>query len=64
MGRQDIADFLGLALETVSRGFTRLQDDGVIVVLGRSVEVVDVAELRRLAHGCEAAVLAAQARQR
>lgn len=64
MGRQDIADFLGLALETVSRGFTRLQDDGVIVVLGRSVEIVDVAELHRLADGCEPPAPAAQARQR
>ncbi|MGV8941000.1 MAG: fumarate/nitrate reduction transcriptional regulator Fnr [Lysobacter sp.] len=64
MGRQDIADFLGLALETVSRGFSRLQDEGVIAVVGRSVEVVDAAELRRLAHGCEAVAPATQARQR
>ena len=33
MSREDIARFLGLALETVSRGFTRLQDDGVIAVV-------------------------------
>lgn len=55
MTREDIARFLGLALETVSRGFTRLQDDGVIVVAGRRVEVVDPAELQRLAHGADAA---------
>ena len=30
MSREDIARFLGLALETVSRGFSRLQDDGII----------------------------------
>jgi CRP/FNR family transcriptional regulator, anaerobic regulatory protein len=50
MSREDIARFLGLALETVSRGFTRLQDDGVIAVDGRRVEIVDERELDRLAH--------------
>jgi CRP/FNR family transcriptional regulator, anaerobic regulatory protein len=55
MSREDIARFLGLALETVSRGFTRLQDDGVIAVTGRRVEIVNVAELSRLAHGVESA---------
>jgi CRP/FNR family transcriptional regulator, anaerobic regulatory protein len=53
MSREDIARFLGLALETVSRGFTRLQDDGVIAVTGRRVEIVDAAELSRLAHHVE-----------
>lgn len=53
MSREDIARFLGLALETVSRGFTRLQDDGVIGVVGRRVDVLDTAELLRLAHGSE-----------
>lgn len=56
MSREDIARFLGLALETVSRGFTRLQEDGVIAVAGRRVEVIDVAELERMAHGNEAPV--------
>jgi len=51
MSREDIARFLGLALETVSRGFGRLQDDGIIAVLGRHVQILDNAELGRLAHG-------------
>lgn len=53
MSREDIASYLGLAFETVSRGFTRLQDDGVIAVSGRKVEVLDAVELARLAHGGE-----------
>lgn len=53
MSREDIARFLGLALETVSRGFTRLQEDNVIAVTGRRVEILDQAELLRLAHGAE-----------
>lgn len=55
MSREDIARFLGLALETVSRGFTRLQDDGVISVTGRRIEILRHAELLRLAHGAESA---------
>ena len=51
MSRIDIANYLGLALETVSRGFTRLQEDGLIDVHGRQVEVLDAAALTRLAHG-------------
>lgn len=54
MSREEIANFLGLALETVSRGFTRLQDDGVIAVVGRHVEILNVPELDRIAHGIEA----------
>lgn len=55
MSREDIAGFLGLALETVSRGFTKLVEDGVIAASGRRVEILDTAELQRLAHGGEAA---------
>lgn len=51
MSREDIAHFLGLALETVSRGFGKLQDDGVIAVVGRRIEILDPSELDRLAHG-------------
>ena len=53
MSREDIARFLGLALETVSRGFTRLQEDGVIAVHGRLVEITNAAELDRMAHSPE-----------
>lgn len=34
-GRQDIADLLGLTIETVSRQITRLRDDGVIATPDR-----------------------------
>ncbi|HEY5852400.1 MAG TPA: helix-turn-helix domain-containing protein [Lysobacter sp.] len=53
MSREDIARYLGLALETVSRGFTRLQEDGVIDVHGRRVEILDGAALEHLAHGID-----------
>ncbi|MGY0505812.1 cyclic nucleotide-binding domain-containing protein [Luteimonas sp. e5] len=51
MSRIDIANYLGLALETVSRGFTRLEDDGLIDVHGRQLELLDAAQLGRIAHG-------------
>jgi CRP/FNR family transcriptional regulator len=53
MSRDDIAHYLGLALETVSRGFTKLQEDGVIDVVGRRVDILNPAELNRLAHSAE-----------
>ena len=53
MSREDIAHYLGLALETVSRGFTKLQEDGVIEVVGRRIDVREPDELRRLAHDAE-----------
>ena len=53
MSRDEIARYLGLALETVSRGFTRLHEDAVIDVRGRRVRIVDGAALQAVAHGCE-----------
>lgn len=50
MSREEIGHYLGLALETVSRGFSRLQDEGVIRVAGRQVEILDAPRLRQLAH--------------
>lgn len=50
MSREDIARYLGLALETVSRGFSRLQEDGIIAVQGRQIEIVDTARLDQMAH--------------
>lgn len=42
MSRIDIADYLGLTIESVSRSMTRLERDGVIAMAGaRNVEVRD-----------------------
>jgi len=48
MMRQEIASYLGLTVETVSRLFSRLQHDRVIEVRGREVQVKDVPGLRKL----------------
>ena len=50
MSRQDIADFLGLKKETVSRSFTRLDKDGLIYrTTNHEVQVTDLTGLRELA---------------
>lgn len=48
MSRQDLGDYLGLALETVSRFFTRLHEDGLLDVQGREVRVLDAERLRAM----------------
>jgi len=45
MSRQDIAAYLRLAAETVSRAFGKLQRDGLVDVDGRLVRIADCAEL-------------------
>lgn len=49
MSRQDIGDYLGLALETVSRLFSRFQDDGLIDVEGRRIRLRNLAGLYEIA---------------
>ncbi len=47
--RADIADFLGLTIETVSRQLTKLRHAGVInLVNNRTVEVPDLSRLRQM----------------
>lgn len=51
MSRQDMADYLGLTIETVSRTLTQLQADGVIALpTTRHIVLKDRKALRRL-HG-------------
>lgn len=49
MSRTDIANYLSLAVETVSRIFSRLQRDGVISVERNAVNVTDLNNLYRAA---------------
>ncbi|MEJ2399360.1 MAG: fumarate/nitrate reduction transcriptional regulator Fnr [Gammaproteobacteria bacterium] len=49
MSRNDIANYLGLAVETVSRIMTHLQDDGMIHVERRFVSILDMPRLKKLA---------------
>lgn len=52
MGRGDIADYLGLTVETVSRTFTKLRNDGLIALPSpHSVEILDSEQLEEVAAG-------------
>jgi CRP/FNR family transcriptional regulator, anaerobic regulatory protein len=48
MSRLDIADYLGLTIETVSRQFSRLKSDGIITITAnRHIEIVNLARLKK-----------------
>ncbi len=51
MGRRDIANYLGLALETVSRTLSQFQEEGLLRVEGKYIRVID---RRRLTQICGA----------
>lgn len=48
MPRRDIANYLGLALETVSRIFARLHRQRIIEVHGRNVQLLQMQQLKEL----------------
>ncbi len=48
MSRYDIADYVGLSSETVSRTFTIMRDRGLVAADGRSVALLKPDALRRL----------------
>ena len=55
MSRAEIGDYLGLTIETVSRTFTKLREEGTIHLPSKTeIELADIERLRNLAEGCEA----------
>jgi CRP/FNR family transcriptional regulator len=48
MTREEIGSYLGLKLETVSRTFSKFQDDGVLEVKQRQIRIVDQTALRQI----------------
>jgi CRP/FNR family transcriptional regulator len=48
MTREEIGTYLGLKLETVSRCFSKLQDDGILEVRTRQIRILDHEALRKL----------------
>ncbi|WP_447858282.1 fumarate/nitrate reduction transcriptional regulator Fnr [Pseudomonas aeruginosa] len=51
MSRGEIGNYLGVAMETVSRSFTKLQQLGLIRVSGKGVQIVDYMKFCELAGG-------------
>jgi CRP/FNR family transcriptional regulator, anaerobic regulatory protein len=48
MTREEIGSYLGLKLETVSRAFSRFQEEGLIAVQQKHVRILDIGKLRQL----------------
>lgn len=51
MSRHEIGNYLGLAVETVSRLFTRFQEDGLLRVDRKHVQLLDLPALEATANG-------------
>lgn len=51
MSRHEIGNYLGLAVETVSRLFTRFQEDGLMFVDRKHIELLDVNALEGMVTG-------------
>ncbi|MDX9697960.1 MAG: fumarate/nitrate reduction transcriptional regulator Fnr [Rhodocyclaceae bacterium] len=50
MTRDEIGSYLGLKLETVSRAFSKFQDEGLIAVQQKHIRILNIAGLRKLVH--------------
>ena len=48
MTREEIGSYLGLSLETVSRLFSRFQDDGLMTVQQKHIHILDISGLKAL----------------
>ena len=51
MTREEIGSYLGLKLETVSRCFSKFQDDGILEVKQRQIQVLDPTALQTIVSG-------------
>lgn len=51
MSRHEIGNYLGLAVETISRLFTRFQDEGLLKVERKHVQLLDIKRLKQILNG-------------
>ncbi len=51
MSRNEIGNYLGLAVETVSRVFTRFQQNGLLAAEGKEINLINLIEICALAGG-------------
>jgi len=52
MSRNDIANLLGMAVETISRLFSQFQEQGLLRVERKHVQIRDLPALQALANRC------------
>lgn len=58
MSRQEIAVYLGLTIETVSRIISKMQKNKILTIHRKSVAIDDMDGLKQLCHGCQGSVKA------
>ncbi|MCW8907513.1 MAG: fumarate/nitrate reduction transcriptional regulator Fnr [Sedimenticola sp.] len=51
MSRHEIGNYLGLAVETISRLFTRFQEEGLLNVERKHIQLLDIKRLKQTLHG-------------
>ncbi|MCG8427598.1 MAG: helix-turn-helix domain-containing protein, partial [Chromatiales bacterium] len=51
MSRHEIGNYLGLAVETVSRLFTRFQEEGLLKVERKHIQLINMDRLREIVQG-------------
>ena len=49
MSRQDIADYLGLTIETVSRTLTRFEREKILIIVTGGVRLLDLTRTAAMA---------------
>ena len=52
MSRQDIGNYLGLAIETVSRLFAHFQEQGLLRVNRKQITILELGQLKGMVEGC------------
>lgn len=55
MSRLDLGNYLGLVPETMSRTFRRLEEQGLVSIAGKEIEIIDICAMQGLAFGAEGA---------
>ena len=53
MSRHDIAGYLGIAVETVSRLFKSFQEKGIVKINRKQVDIIDMDKLNEMVANCE-----------
>ncbi len=53
MSRHDISNFLGVAVETISRQFSNFDKEGILLVRHRNVKVLDMEKLEQIVIPCQ-----------
>ena len=56
MSRHDISNFLGVAVETISRQFSNFDKAGILQIRHRNVKILDMKKLEQIVSPCQKAV--------